>query len=375
MSASPIAFIDLKAQQKPIRERIEARLKAVLDHGAYINGPEIKELEEMLVTRTGAGDAVAVSSGTDALIIAMMGEEIGQGDAVFIPSFTYNATANAVLVCGATPIFVDVRKDTFNMDPVDLRDKIDAVVEEGRLRPRAVVPVDLFGLPADYTTIGAIAAEHDMTMIADAAQSFGGRVGNRAVGTLAPMSGTSFFPAKTLGAYGDGGAIFSDTAERGELWRSLRWHGTDENRRLSIRVGINGRLDTMQAAVLLEKLAIFDQELENRNRIAARYDAQLSAHMTLPARPADVQPSWGLYSITVPDRAKSQAVLKDAGIPTAVYYPVPCHKMEAFADLAPAQGLPTTEWLADTILALPMHPYLTEDEVDRVCETLIPTLN
>ncbi|MGF1456130.1 MAG: DegT/DnrJ/EryC1/StrS family aminotransferase [Alphaproteobacteria bacterium] len=375
MSTSPIAFIDLKAQQKPIRERIEARLKAILDHGAYINGPEIKELEEALVARTGAADAVGVSSGTDALVIAMMGEDIGPGDAVFIPSFTYNATANAVLVCGATPVFVDVREDTFNMDPVDLRDKIDAVAEEGRLRPRAVVPVDLFGLPADYATIGAIAAEHDMIMMADAAQSFGGRAGNRAVGTLAPITGTSFFPAKTLGAYGDGGAIFTDTAERGELWRSLRWHGTDETRKLSVRVGINGRLDSMQAAVLLEKLTIFDQEIENRNRVAARYDTHLSAHMTLPARPADVQPSWGLYSITVPDRAKSQAVLKEAGIPTAIYYPVPCHKMDAFAAYAPAEGLATTERLAETILALPMHPYLSESDVDRVCETLIPTLH
>lgn len=371
MTTDPIAFIDLKAQQRGIRDRIEARLKAVLDHGAYINGPEIAELEEVLASRSGAGDVVAVSSGTDALVIAMMGEEIGPGDAVFIPSFTYNATANAVLVCGATPVFVDVRRDTFNMDPEDLRAKVAQVVEAGTLKPRAVVPVDLFGLPADYAAIHAIAGEHGMDVIADAAQSFGGRVGNRAVGNLAPMTGTSFFPAKTLGAYGDGGAIFSDSKERGDLWRSLRWHGTDENRRLSVRMGINGRLDTMQAAVVLEKLAIFDDELRARNRIAARYDARLSEKLPLPARPADVQPSWGLYTITVEDRPGVQAALKDQGIPSAVYYPVPCHKMEGFAALAPAEGLANTEWLADRVLSLPMHPYLQDEQVDRVCDAVL----
>ncbi len=374
MTTDPIAFIDLKAQQRGIRDRIEARLKAVLDHGAYINGPEIAELEEVLASRSGAGDVVAVSSGTDALVIAMMGEEIGPGDAVFIPSFTYNATANAVLVCGATPVFVDVRRDTFNMDPEDLRAKVAQVVEAGTLKPRAVVPVDLFGLPADYAAIHAIAGEHGMDVIADAAQSFGGRVGNRAVGNLAPMTGTSFFPAKTLGAYGDGGAIFADTKERGERWRSLRWHGTDEDRRLSVRVGVNGRLDSMQAAVLLEKLAIFDDELVARNRIASRYDARLKDALSLPARPEDVQPSWGLYSITLEDRATVQATLKDHGVPTAIYYPVPCHKMEAFAAYGPEEGLPETEWLADHILSLPMHPYLSDDQVDRVCDVLVDAL-
>ncbi len=373
-TAAPIAFIDLKAQQAGIRDRIEARLKAVLDHGQYINGPEIGELEEALAARAGAADAVAVASGTDALIIAMMGEGIGAGDAAFIPSFTYNATVNAVLVCGAQPIFVDVDRKTFNMDPDDLTAKIEAVKAEGRLTPRAVVPVDLFGLPADYTRIGAIAAEHGMDVLADAAQSFGGRMGNRPVGSLAPITGTSFFPAKTLGCYGDGGAMFSDTKERAELWRSLRWHGTDEKRRLSVRVGINGRMDTMQAAVLLEKLAIFDDELSARNRIAARYDARLKEVMDLPARPVDVQPSWGLYSITVEDRAKVQETLKEAGIPSAIYYQVPCHKMEAFTDHAPEEGLPVTEWLAERILSLPMHPYMTDDQVDRVCDTLIPAL-
>ncbi len=370
MTDTPIAFIDLKAQQALIRPRIEARLKAVLDHGRYINGPEIDELEEQLKARSGAADAVGVASGTDALVIALMGEGVGAGDAVFAPSFTYNATINAILMLGAEPIFVDVDRKSFNMDPAHLRAQIDKVVEEGRLRPRAVMPVDLFGLPADYAAINPIAAEHDMAVIADAAQSFGGRVGNTAVGALAEMTTTSFFPAKTLGCYGDGGAMFCDTEERGELWRSLRWHGTDEARRISVRIGINGRLDSMQAGVLLEKLSIFDDELEARNRVAARYDAHLKGTIDMPARPDGVQPSWGLYSITVPDRSKVQAALKDADVPHAIYYPVPCHKMEAFAAHAPEDGLPNTEWLAEHILSLPMHPYLTEDQVDRAAETV-----
>lgn len=374
MTDTSIAFIDLKAQQARIRERVEARIKAVLDHGRYINGPEIEELEERLKAHCGAVDAVAVGNGTDALLLALWGEDIGPGDAVFVPSFTYNATVNAVLVCRATPIMVDVDTRSFNMCPKDLSAKIEQVKEAGELRPRMVVPVDLFGLPADYGTISKIAAEHDMLVVSDGAQSYGGGIGNRKVGTLAPMTSTSFFPAKTLGCYGDGGAMFCDSAEKGELWRSLRWHGTDEARRISVRVGINGRLDSMQAAIVLEKLEIFDDELRARNRIAARYDARLSEKLEIPARPDGVHSSWGLYSITLEDRDRVQAALKEADIPTAIYYPVPCHKMPAFAPHAPEEGLPNTEWLADHILSLPMHPYLTENEVDRVCDVVLAAL-
>ncbi len=366
----PIAFIDLKAQQARIRERIEARLMAVLDHGRYINGPEIDELEERLAAHCGAADVVAVASGTDSLVIAMMAEGVGPGDAVFVPSFTYNATVNAVLMLGAEPVFVDVDRRSFNMDAEDLKQRIQTVADEGRLKPRMVIPVDLFGLPADYARIGAIAADWDMDVMADAAQSYGGRVGNRAVGTLAPMSSTSFFPAKSLGCYGDGGALFADSKERGEIWRSIRWHGTDEHRRVSVRVGLNGRMDSMQAAIVLEKLEIFDDEVKAKTRLAARYDANLRDVIDLPARPADVQPSWGLYSVCVEDRARVQDALKAADIPSAVYYAVPCHKMGAFEAHAPADGLANTEWLADHILSLPMHPYLTDDQVDRVCDVI-----
>lgn len=366
-----IAFIDLKAQQAQIRANIETRLKAVLDHGQYINGPEVGELECELAGRSGAADVVAVGNGTDALIMALMGEGVGPGDAVFIPAFTYNATANAVLIVGAEPVFVDVDKRTFNMDIGHLKTSIDRVVEEKRLNPKVVMPVDLFGLPAEYSVLSKVAAEHDMIVISDAAQSFGGRIGNRHVGALAPISTTSFFPAKTLGCYGDGGAMFSDSKERGELWRSLRWHGTDEQRRSSVRVGMNGRMDSMQCAIVLEKLTIFDDELKARNRVAARYDARLSEKIEIPARPEDVQPSWGLYSITLQERDKVRAALTEADIPSAIYYTEPLHRMQAFSDYAPDGGLPQTEWLAQHILSLPMHPYLSDEQVDRVCDAVL----
>ncbi|MFP4004729.1 MAG: DegT/DnrJ/EryC1/StrS family aminotransferase [Alphaproteobacteria bacterium] len=366
----PVAFIDLKAQQAAIRDRIEARIKAVLDHGQYINGPEIAELEEALKAYSGAADAVAVASGTDALVIALMAEGVGAGDAVFVPGFTYNATANAVLMTGAEPVFVDVDRRTFNMCPDDLAAKAEAVAAEGRVRPRAVIAVDLFGLPAHYPAISTVAERHGMPVMADAAQSFGGARGNARVGTLAPVTATSFFPAKTLGCYGDGGAIFATDPARGELWRSIRWHGTDDARRDSVRVGMNGRMDSIQAAVLLEKLEIYDGELARRREIAARYDAALADVLDLPARPKDVAPSWGLYSVTVPERDRLRSGLQERGIPAAIYYQTPLHLMPAFADYAPAGGLPACEALAAEILSLPMHPYLSDDQVDRVCEAV-----
>lgn len=366
----PIAFIDLKAQQALIRERIEARIKAVLDHGQYINGPEIAELEEALKNYTGAADAVAVASGTDALVIALIAEGVGAGDAVFVPGFTYNATANAVLLAGAEPVFVDVDRHTFNMCPHDLAAKAEAVAEEGRLVPRAVIAVDLFGLPAPYPAIGETAERHGMPVIADAAQSFGGARGNARVGTLAPATGTSFFPAKTLGCYGDGGAMFATDAERGEIWRSIRWHGTDDERRDSIRVGLNGRMDSIQAAVLLEKLKLYDGELARRHEIAARYDAAFGDVIDLPARPEGVSPSWGLYSVTVPERDRLREALARRNIPTAVYYATPLHLMPAFAGHAPAGGLPNCEALAREILSLPLHPYLSDAQVDYICEAV-----
>jgi len=367
----PIQFMDLKAQQARIRDGLEARLKAVLDHGRYINGPELDELEATLCDFTGAADCVGVASGTDSLIIAMMGEGLGAGDAVFIPSVTYNATVNAVILAGATPVFVDVRHDTFNMDPADLAAKIESVLKAGELTPRMVIPVDLFGLPADYPKINKIANEYGIQILADAAQSFGGSLGNARVGALAPISSTSFFPGKGLGAYGDAGALFTMDKEKGEIWRSIRWHGTDDARQESVRVGFNGRLDSMQAAVLLEKLSIFPEELELRAKHAAHYDARLSDKIALPPRNSGFQSSYGYYTIALANRDEVQAALKAASIPCAAYYSHPLHTMKAFAPYAPDGGLPMAERLANELLSLPMHPYLTEGQVDRVADAVL----
>ncbi|MCI5044265.1 MAG: DegT/DnrJ/EryC1/StrS family aminotransferase [Aquisalinus sp.] len=365
-----IAFIDLKAQQKRIRERVEKRLIDVLDHGRYIAGPEIVELEERLREKTGAHKVIACASGTDALIIPMMGLGLSRQDAVFIPAFTYNATANAVLIAGATPVFVDVDLDTFNICPVDLQAKIDAVKKEGKLKPAVICTVDLFGLPADYPTINKIAETENLKVFADAAQSFGGKQNEKWVGNLAPVSGTSFFPGKSLGAYGDAGATFVQTEEMVELCESIRWHGTDAQRRESIRVGMNGRLDTFQAAVLLEKLEIFYDELEARKKIAAIYAENLGDAAKVQGGYDQTDNGFGYYTVKVENRDTVREAMSTAGVPTAVYYQQPLHQMQAFATYSPQSGLPNCEKLADCVLSLPMHPYLTEDQALFVCEVL-----
>ena len=367
----PIAFIDLKAQQEAIRPQIDERIKAVLDHGQYINGPEVLELEKALAEWTGAADVVLAGNGTESLEIAMMGEGIGHGDAVFIPAFTYNATASAVMMTGATPVFVDVDASHFNMDPADLEAKIDAVVTDGKLNPKMVVPVDLFGLPADYPAIGAVAEKHNLAILGDAAQSFGGKQNGKWVGNLCHMTSTSFFPAKALGCYGDGGAIFSDSKERADIWRSIRWHGTDDARKESVRVGTNGRMDSMQAAVVLVKLSIFENELKRRKDIAKIYDDILGQKIALPIPPEGTESGYGLYSITVENRDAVQAALTADNIPSAIYYQQPLHQMQAFKSFAPEGGLPVCETLSRTILSLPMHPYLTDAEAERVATTVV----
>lgn len=366
-----IAFIDLKAQQALIRKRIEARLSAVLDHGRYIAGPEIEELEMRLAERTGAKAALAVASGTAALIIPLLAAGVEAGDAVFLPAFTYNATANAVILAGATPVFVDIDQETFNIDPADLERRIAAVRRDGALRPRAVIPVDLFGSPADYPAVHAIASRENLFVLADAAQSFGGSLDGRHVGDLAPVTATSFFPGKALGAYGDAGAILLQDASHAESYASIRWHGTDAARKNSVCVGFNGRMDSFQAGVLLEKLAIFDDELAARRRIAAVYDARLSAVAGPQRHLEGAQSGYGYYSLRLANRDRVAALVKEMGVPTAIYYATPLHAMPAFAAFAPAAGLPATERLAAEILSLPMHPYLTPDQVDYICEATI----
>jgi UDP-2-acetamido-2-deoxy-ribo-hexuluronate aminotransferase len=368
---SPIAFIDLKAQQARIRERIDARFKAVLDHGAYINGPEVRELEAALCDFTGSAKALAVANGTDALVIPMMAMDLKPDDAVFIPAFTYNATASAVLLSGATPVFVDVRGRDFNLDPEDLERRIEAVKREGRLKPRLILTVDLFGIPADYQAVFAVAERHGLEVMADAAQAFGARWDGRWAGNIAPVTGTSFFPAKALGCYGDGGAIFFRDEELYEACEQIRWHGTDSGRKESVRVGFNGRLDSLQCAVVVEKLAIFGDELERRRRIAAIYDERL-APVSEPRRfGAGCESGWGLYTIAVDDRDALQAGLQADGVPTAIYYGQPLHQMRAFAHLAPEGGLPEAERLSGRVLSLPMHPYLSDDQAHYVCDRIL----
>jgi len=331
-----IAFIDLKAQQAKIRPRIEARLKSVLDHGRYIAGPEIDELESVLVARTGAAAAVACASGTDALVIPLLSAGLQARDAVFIPAFTYNATANAVLLAGGTPVFVDIDPYTLNMDVGDLTRRIDEIKAAGDLRPSAIIPVDLFGAPADYPAISVIAEREGMTLIADAAQSYGGRLNNRNVGDLAPVTATSFFPGKALGAYGEAGAVLGHDPAAAEVWRSIRWHGTDDGRKISVRVGLNGRMDSFQAAVLLEKLAVFDEELAARRVVADIYARRLGPVCRLQETIAGGQAGRSYFSIRSDRRAQLQAFLKARGVPTAIYYETPLHQMPAFAAFAPA---------------------------------------
>ncbi len=372
--SDPILFFDLKSPARRLRADIEKRLHAILDHGQYIGGPEVTGMEAELAAFTGAKHALAVASGTDALVIALMGEEVGPGDAVFLPAFTYNATANAVLMTGATPVFVDVDRATCNIDPAQLELAIERVVAEGRLTPKMVIAVDLYGLPADYPTIIPIAKTHGMTVLSDAAQALGGGQGNKRIGALCEMTATSFYPSKTLGAYGDGGAMFTDDAARFERWSSIRWHGTDAAKKESIRVGLNGRLDSMQCAVILSKLTIFEEELASRAAHAARYLKNLGGKIAVQTGGPDDRHAWGLFTVMVESRDAVMAKLKDQGIPSAVYYSLPLHKHKAFAPYAPAEPLANCEWLADHALSLPFHPYLTDDQIDRVSAALLAAL-
>ena len=370
---SPIAFIDLKAQQARIRGRVEARFAAVLDHGAYINGPEVKELEQALCDFTGVPRALAVANGTDALVMAMMAMDLKRSDAVFIPAFTYNATASAVILAGATPVFVDVRAGDFNLDPGDLEQRIAEVRQGGRLDPRLVLPVDLFGIPANYEAIFAVAEREGLKVLADAAQSFGATWNGRWAGNIAPVTATSFFPSKALACYGDGGALFFRDPELWEVCEQIRWHGTDAARRESVRVGFNGRLDSLQCAVVVEKLVIFPDELERRREIAALYDRRLANHVDAQHFAAGATSGYGLYTVAIDNRDAVQAALKADGVPTAVYYSQPLHQMKAFKPYATGP-MPQSERLAARVLSLPMHPYLTEAQADYVVDRLIAAL-
>lgn len=366
----PIPLVDLQAQRRRLDGRIERAIARVLDHGRFILGPEVADFEARLAGFCGVAHAVGCASGTDALLMALMAWEVGRGDAVFVPGFTFASTAEVVALLGATPVFVDVRPDTFNLDVASLAQALDDV-DRWDLRPRAVVPVDLFGQPADYAGIEKLAASAGMSVLADAAQSLGGRLDDSRVGALAAVTATSFFPAKPLGCYGDGGAVLTDDSGLADVIRSLRVHGQGADKYDNVRVGVNGRLDTIQAAVLIEKLAIFDEELAARQRVAERYAAALAGVVETPAVAPGTRSAWAQYTVLVDDRDRVAAELARAGVQTAIYYVKPLHLQPAYRALPTGPGgLPVCEELAGRVLSLPMHPYLTAEVQDRVIEVV-----
>ena len=365
----PVAFLDLKAQQARIAPALRARLEAVLGHCQFVLGPEVGELEARLAAFCGAGHCVGLSSGTDALQIAMMAEGIGPGCAVFLPAFTYTATAEVPLVLGAAPVFVDVHPRTFQIDPLHLQARIEEVRRDGRLRPAAVVGVDLFGQPAPWPALRRIAGDHGLFLLDDCAQSFGGSLDGVRLGREADATAISFFPSKPLGGYGDGGALLTDDGDRARLYRSLRSHGEGETRYEVLRTGMNGRLDTLQAAVLLAKLESFDAELERREQVARFYDRGLAGRAQLPARVPHSRSAWAVYAVLLDDTARrdaARAALGEAGVPTAIYYPRPLHRQPAYRDQHDGTALPVSEELADRILALPIHADLTDADLAQV---------
>jgi len=368
-----VNFLDLKAQQLRIAPELKRRVDAVMAHCQFVLGPEVAELETTLAAFCGAKHCVGVSSGTDALQIALMAENIGRGDAVFLPAFTYTATAEVPLVLGATPVFVDVDPRTFQMDVGHLQRRIDTVRAKGDLRPRAVIGVDLFGQPADWPAIEAIAAHEGLFALDDCAQSFGASLNNRRLGTYGHTTATSFFPSKPFGAYGDGGALFTESDERAALYRSLRTHGEGTTRYEVLRTGMNGRLDTLQAAVLLAKFTVFEAELATRDKIARHYDTRLASSVITPVRVKGGNSAWAIYAVLLPDRAArdaTQAALRESGIPTAIYYPLPLHHQPAYRPHHDGTALPVSEDLAARILALPIHPDMSESDVDQVCDAV-----
>lgn len=369
----PIPFLDLKAQQKRLGAGLRERLDAVLAHGQFILGPEVLELEAKLAAFCGAAHCVCVSSGTDALQIALMAEGIGRGDAVFLPAFTYTATAEVPLVLGATPVFVDVDPHTFQIDLTSLKTRIADVKKAGKLKPRAIIGVDLFGQPADWASITAIAEAEGLYTLDDCAQSFGAAQNGIRLGKAADATATSFFPSKPLGAYGDGGALFTQSAERAGLFRSLRSHGEGTQRYEVLRTGMNGRLDTMQAAILLAKLEVFETEIARREEIAKLYDAGLGEVLATPVRVPGAQSAWAVYAVLLKDevaRDAAKQALAAAGIGHAVYYPRALHQQPAYSQAHDGTALPVAESLGSRILALPIHPDLSDEQIDRVISTL-----
>ena len=357
-------FIDLAAQYQYLKAKIDTRIQRVLDHGQYIMGPEVGELEEQLANYVGVKHAITCANGTDALTLAMMVLDVKQGDAVFCPTFTFFATAETIAFQHATPILVDSDAATFNLCPVDLERRIIKVISEGKLKPKAIVAVDLFGLPADYPAIVAIAKKYDLKIIEDAAQGFGGEINGQRAGSFGDIATTSFFPAKPLGCYGDGGAIFTNNDDYAALLRSYRVHGKGSDKYDNVRIGMNSRLDTIQAAILLEKLAAFPDELRQRNRAAKNYETALAGRYQTPVTPDGYLSSWAQYTLVDENRDAIMAGYKTKGVPTVIYYGTCMHQQTAFKDLGYSDTeFPVASRLARQVFSLPMHGYLEVDQL------------
>ena len=366
-------FINLKYQHTLIERKINNRIQEVLKHGKYIMGPEVYNLEERLAKYSSSKYCVTCSSGTDALLMPLMALNIGPGDAVITTPFTYIATVEVIALLGATPIFCDIYDKTYNINPELIEKAFDLAISK-KLKPKAIIPVDLFGLPARYRLIKKYAKKLNLIVIEDAAQGFGGKIGDKKAGSFGDISSTSFFPAKPLGCYGDGGAIFTNNDKFYKRLKSIRVHGSGEDKYDNVRIGINGRLDTIQAAILIEKLKIFDSEIKKRNKIAKNYLDNLSSKFSLPYIPKNYTSSWAQFSIVIPDYLNRSSVinhLKNSNIPSMVYYKIPVHLQKGYAKYGYKKGdFPVSESISENILSIPMHPYLDKDKQNRIIELL-----
>lgn len=373
--SQPIQFIDVQAQRKRIGDSMNRAVTAALEGGQWIMGPQVRELEETLSQFAGVKHTLACANGTDALMVVLRAWGVGPGDAVFVPAFTFAASAEVVALVGASPVFVDVLEDTFNIDSASLEKAIAQVKQDGQLKPRAIMPVDLFGQPADYAKIEPIAKREKLLLLCDSAQGFGGRLNGRIAGGIGDAASTSFFPAKPLGCYGDGGATFTNDDGLIEVLRSIRVHGQGSDKYENVRIGVNSRLDTIQAAILLEKLKVFPEEIEMREAVAQRYNRALgqSNQIRVPRVIEGAQSTWAQYTVQVPDRGKLQADLKAKGVPTMVYYPIPLSAQKGYKHF-PKVATPVSERLSNSVVSLPMHPYLEAEAQDRICEAVLASV-
>jgi dTDP-4-amino-4,6-dideoxygalactose transaminase len=369
-----IPFIDMQAQRRRMGDSLTRAIAEAVEGGQWILGPQVAALEEKLASFVNVKHAVACANGTDALLLVLKAWDIGPGDAVFVPAFTFAATAEVVALAGASPVFVDVEDDTFNISLLSLQNALAMVRKDGASRPRAVIPVDLYGQPADYNRLEPFVERESLLMLCDVAQAYGASYRGRLAGSIGHAATTSFYPAKPLGCYGDGGACFTNDSALADALRSLRMHGQGADRYEHPRIGLNSRLDTIQAAILLEKLKIFADEVIARDRIAARYNQGLKSNrIQTPAVIDGAKSVWAQYTIQVDNRAKLQADLKDQGIPTAVHYPIALSKQRAYADF-PSVPTPNSEKLAQRVVSLPMHPYLDESTQDRIIEAVLKSV-